>query len=189
MTALVLQPTDTAQWHALVTDAQHACRQHLDEPLESYLVCMLMRFTKRADLLARAMALELLDAQAGDSAQQPDMLRDVGDKCLLLSGFFPRLAERRLVRVSYFVRLGRSAYHQLAALVDRRSDHLYAQLGEAFVVVMDVLQAMRGLSGQPVMGALAAAELWADTGSCGAYQALVETTSCTPAAESSRREH
>lgn len=189
MTSLVLQPTDTAQWHALVGEAQQACRHHLDEHLESYLVFMLMRFTERADLLARAMALEFLDAQADSGAQQPDRLRDVGDKCLLFSGLFPRLAEKRLVRVSYFVRLGRSAYHQLAARLDSRSDGLYAQLAGTFVPVMDVLQAMRGLSGQPALGPLAAAELWADTGSRAAYQALTHATTGTPVAGTRRGTH
>ncbi|MGD8673243.1 MAG: hypothetical protein PVH86_07990 [Thiogranum sp.] len=188
MKSLVLQPTDTAQWHALVAEAQHACQHTLTETLESYLVFMLMRFTGRPDLVARAMALEFLDAQ-GEGRQQPDMLRDVGDKCLLFSGFFPKLAERRLVRVSYFVRLGRSAYRQLAMLVDGESDRLYAQLSEAFVPVMDVLQAMRGLSGEPALGPLAAAELWADTGSRMAYQTLGETSSGTPVTTGSRGKH
>jgi len=186
MTSLVLQPTDTAQWHALVAEAQVAVEHHLDEPLESYLVFMLMRFTERPDFAARAMALEFLEAQAPGS-QQPDQLRDVGDKCLLFSGLFPQLAERRLVRVSYFVRLGRSAYHQLAAMVDRKTDHLYEQLADAFVPVMDVLQAMRNLSGQPVLSPLAAAELWSDTGSRMACQTLESAAISLPANPAYRR--
>lgn len=149
---------------------------------------MLMRFTERADLVARAMALEFLDAQT-EGSQQPDLLRDVGDKCLLFSGLFPQLAERRLVRVSYFVRLGRSAYTQLATLVDRETDPLYARLAGAFVPVMDVLQTMRGLSGEPALGPLAAAELWADTGSRAAFRTLGEACSGLPAPADSRGSH
>lgn len=189
MTSLVLQPTDTAQWHALVAEAQQACQHNLDEPLESYLVFMLMRFTDRADLLARAMALEFLDAQVDDSPRQPDRLRDVGDKCLLFSGFYPKLAEKRLVRVSYFVRLGRSAYQQLATRVERSNDGVYMRLANAFVAVMDVLQAMRGLSGEPALGPLAAAELWADTGSRSAYRALTDSTTATPVKTNTQRRH
>lgn len=188
MTTLVLQPTDTAQWHTLVAEAQQACQRTLDEPLESYLVFMLMRFTERADLVARAMALEFLDAQT-DATRQPDQLRDVGDKCLLFSGLFPQIAEKRLVRVSYFVRLGCSAYNQLANLVDRESDQLYGRLARAFVPVMDVLQAMRGLSGEPALGPLAAAELWADTGSRMAFRTLGEASSGLPAPADSRGGH
>lgn len=186
MTSLVLQPTDTAQWHALVAEAQQVSQHHLDEPLESYLVFMLMRFTGQPDLAARAMALEFLEAQP-EGSQQPDRLRDVGDKCLLYSGLFPQLAEKRLVRVSYFVRLGRSAYHQLASLVDRETDRLYGQLADAFVPVMDVLQAMRGLSGEQVLGPLAAAELWSDTGSRMAYRTLGKVTQSIPAPGQRRR--
>lgn len=187
MKPLILQPTDTAQWHALVGEAQQACHTRLDEALESYLVFMLMRFADRPDLAARVMALEFLEAQARN-AQQQDRLREVGDQCLLFSGFFPQLAERRLVRVSYFVRLGRSAYDQLASLVDRESDRLYQRLAEAFVGIMDVLQAMRGLSGEPVLGPLAAAELWADTGSSGARRALSDSTDGFAAPAPARRQ-
>lgn len=179
MKSLVLQPTDVAQWHALVSEAQAASQQNLDEALESYLVFMLMRFTGQADIARRVMALEFLEAQQ-ESGHRPNKLRDVGDQCLLFSGFFPQLAERRLVRVSYFVRIGRTAYDQLASLVDCQSDRLYARLAEAFVAIMDVLQAMRGLSGEPVLQPLAAAELWAETGSRSAFRTLSGITGALP---------
>jgi hypothetical protein len=51
------------------------------------------------------------------------------------------------------------------------------------------LQAMRGLSGEPALGPLAAAELWADTGSRMAYQTLGETSSGTPVTTGSRGKH
>ena len=188
MKPLVLQPTDLAQWHALVAEAQAACELSLDEALESYLVFLLMRFAGRADLARRIMAVEFLEAQR-DSVTQVDRLRDVGDQCLLFSGLFPQLAERRLVRVSYFVGLGRSAYDQLAVLLDRKRDALYGRLADAFVPVMDVLQAMRGLAGEPVLQPLAAAELWADTGSRGAYREILANGDSLPMASQPRHRH
>jgi hypothetical protein len=190
MSTLVLEPTDMAQWHALVCEAQAACQQSLDEPVESYLVFLLMRFVERADLAARVMALEFLRAQQ-QPGQRPDELREIGDQCLLFSGLFPQIAERRLVRVSYFVDLGRTAYQQAAGIADRHSDGLYRRLAQAFVAIMDVLQAMRGLSGQPALASLAAAELWADTGSRHAFRLVSEQTGCPPAAPGShsRRRH
>ncbi len=179
MKALILQPTDLAQWHALVAEAQAACHLSLDEPLESYLVFLLMRFAHRPDLTRSIMALEFLEAQH-HCGQQADRLREVGDRCLLFSGLFPQIAETRLVRVSYFVRIGRSAYDQLALLVDRKRDALYGRLADAFVAVMDVLHAMRGLGGAPVLQPLAAAELWADTGSRGAYREILATCGGLP---------
>jgi hypothetical protein len=188
MKSLVLQPTDVAQWHALVNEAQAACQCNLDEPLESYLVFLLMRFAERPDLAGRVMALEFLQAQQ-ETGQITMQLRDVGDQCLLFSGLFPQLAERRLVKVSYFVGIGRSAYDQLASLVDRRSDRLYGRLAEAFVAIMDVLQAMRGLSGEAVLQPLAAAELWADTGSQSALRSLSATTDSLPVSHHPHRKH
>ena len=181
MRSLVLQPTDVAQWHALVNEAQAACQHNLDEPIESYLVFLLMRFAERPDLVGKVMALEFLQAQQ-EPAQTTHQLRDVGDQCLLFSGFFPQIAERRLVKVSYFVGIGRAAYDQLASLVDCHSDRLYGRLAEAFVTVMDVLQAMRSLSGEAVLQPLAAAELWAETGSRSALRTLRETTDAHPVA-------
>lgn len=185
MKSLVLHPTDVAQWHALVNEAQGACACNLDEALESYLVFLLMRFCGRPEIAHRIMALEFLEAQ-DPGGQQPGQLRDVGDQCLLFSGFFPQVAEKRCVRVSYYVAIGRSSYEQLSALVDDQSERLYRHLSEAFVCVMDVLQAMRGLSGNPVLAPLAAAELWQDTGSRTALRMLGDKQVAVPADCSSR---
>lgn len=185
MKSLVLQPTDVAQWHALVSEAQASCHQNLDEALESYLVFLLMRFADQPDLARKVMALEFLQAQR-DTGQRTERLRDVGDQCLLFSGLFPQVAERRLVKVSYFVGIGRTAYDQLASLVDRQSDRLYGQLAQAFVGIMDVLHAMRGLSGEPALQPLAAAELWADTGSRSAYRTLAQHSDGLPGAPDPR---
>ncbi len=179
MKSLVLQPTEVAQWHALVNEAQAACQYSLDEVIESYLVFMLMRFCERPEMAHKIMAMEFLEAQ-GNDGRQPDRLRDVGDQCLLLSGLFPKLAEKRLVRVSYFVAIGRTAYDQLGSLVDRQSERLYRHLAETFVGVMDVLQAMRGLSGEPALTPLLAAELWGDTGSRVARQTLANCSEGAP---------
>ncbi len=188
MTTLVLQPTDLAQWHALVAEAQQACDCNLEETLESYLVFLLMRFADRPELARKIMALEFLRAQQANSGQAGD-LRDVGDQCLLFSGLFPQIAEKRMVRVSYFVNIGRSAYDQLSSLVDRQSDRLFSNLADGFVAIMDVLHAMRGLSGDPVLQPLAAAELWADTGSRSAWNTMAESGYLPASRDDQRSRH
>jgi len=190
MKSLVLQPTEVAQWHALVSEAQVASHRSLDESLESYLVFLLMRFSGRPELANKVMAMEFLEAQR-EQNQKTDRLRDVGDQCLLFSGFFPQIAASRQVKVSYFVALGRTAYDQLSSMIDRQSDQLYARLAHAFVGMMDVMHAMRGLSGQPILDPLAAAELWADTGSRSAYQAmdLKEDSVAVAMSRQTRRSH
>ncbi len=188
MTTLVLQPTDLAQWHALVSEAQLACDCNLEESLESYLVFLLMRFADKPELARKIMALEFMRAQQAD-AQQAGNLRDVGDQCLLFSGLFPQIAEKRMVRVSYFVNIGRTAYDQLSSLVDQNSERLFSNLAGGFVAIMDVLHAMRGLSGGPVLQPLAAAELWADTGSRSAWDSITEAGSLPAARRDQRSRH
>jgi hypothetical protein len=74
-------------------------------------------------------------------------------------------------------------------LLDRKRDALYGRLADAFVPVMDVLQAMRGLAGEPVLQPLAAAELWADTGSRGAYREILANGDSLPMASQPRHRH
>jgi len=170
MKQLILEPTVQAQWLSLVHEAQSACGCHLDEALESYLVFLLMRFTDKPLCTSRIMAEEYLQSQACSGEQRAERLRDVGDHCLLFSGLFPQLAERRLVRISYFVNLGQSSYQQLSALLDRGWSAVYGHLSEAFVVLMDILHAMRELGGHSVLTPIQALDLWQDTGSRRCYR-------------------
>jgi hypothetical protein len=169
MQQLILEPTSQAQWQSLVHDAQALCGRNLDETLESYLVFLLMRFTDKPHSLSRIMASDYLQSQFSSGEQRVERLRDVGDHCLLFSGLFPQLAERRLVRVSYFVNLGQSSYLQLSDLLDRSWSLVYGHLSAAFVILMDVLHAMRQLDGQSVLTPLQAMDLWQDTGSHRCY--------------------
>lgn len=189
MNRLVLEPTSTAQWHALVSEAEAACECRLAEELESYLVFLLMRFTGKPELAGSLLALEYLRGALEAGGIRRERLRDVGDQCLLYSGLFPQQAERRLVRISYFVELGRSAYHQLAASLHHRGADMYTHLSEAFVQLRDVLQAMRELHGESAIDPLHAAELWSDTGSRHAFRQLRRLTDAIPAPAPGNRSH
>jgi len=190
MPNLVVHPTSTAQWHALVSEAQSACGCILHEELESYLVFLLMRFADKPHMLARVLALDYLNsnkAAAGHGRQQ--QLRDVGDHCLLFSGLFPQQAERRMVKVSYFVDLGRVAYQQIADLTASGMTALYAELAREFVSLMDILQTMRELQGsQSGLTPINAFELWNETGSQHAYKIIRSVTRACPVKSNQSRD-
>jgi hypothetical protein len=181
MTRLILEPTSVAQWQALLKEAQAACNCNLDETLESYLVFLLMRFADNPYCTARIMAEDFLNSCSAQGSDRINRLRDVGDHCLLFSGLFPQLAERRLVRISYFVNIGRSSYHQLSDVLDRGWARVYGNLSEAFIQLMDILHAMRGLGGQPLLTPIQALELWQQTGSQRCYQQLYGDRGAIPA--------
>ncbi len=183
MKTLITHPTDCAQWQALVAEAESVAACPLVEEMESYLVFLLMRFSRKPEIAGNILALEYLQGMLTRGHDQQGRLRDVGDQFLLYSGLFPQRAGHRHVRVSYFVDLGRSAYQQLSEVMSRSYADLYAHLSRDFVALMDVLHAIRRLGGSvPCLPPLPAYELWNDTGSRQAYQTLRQTTQGQPIA-------
>ncbi len=181
---------DIAQWQKLLHEAGEHSGVELDEELESYLVFLLMRYLKRPDMAQRVMALEFLEALQQDRRQREESLREVGDQCLLYSGLFPQRAERRRVRVSYYVELGRGAYRSLADNLNELAQ-LFGRLAEEFVPAMDVLQGIRAVGGEASgLTPLQAHELWSDTGSRAARAELRRLGGVEPilAAGSRRRQ-
>lgn len=182
-----LHTTETAQWHALVSEAEAAAGCALKEDTESYLVFMLMRFLRKARLAKDSLALVYLQALQKRGALREQALREVGDQCLLYAGLFPEQAQRRCVPVSYYVDLGRSAY---LLLWSERSNELFYQLSLAFVEMMDVLLNVREIDRRGrALQPLQAHELWVHTGSRHALRIVQEAVGGMPIAAASRQVH
>ncbi|HEB82242.1 MAG TPA: hypothetical protein ENJ11_05215 [Gammaproteobacteria bacterium] len=160
----ILDSSEMAQWHTLVQDAEQDYGCHLDEAMQSYLVFTLMRFARDSRLNAKALALDFLQSQNLPHKLRSEQLRDIGDQCLLVSGLYPQTAQRRQVSISYYVDMGRSAYHHISGFTQQGIAELYRQLAESFVLLMDLLQTIRGYSA-PALEPLAALDLWQKTGS------------------------
>ena len=173
--SIVTAASATSQWQGLVREAQRAAQTELDEQLESYLVFLLMRFMGDTRVAARVLALDYLEGMQAAGSERQLRLRDVGDRCLLVSGLFPQRAVRRRVSVGYFVRLGRGAYGHLAERLESSLADLYIRLEKGFVVLMDTLHALRDLDVEtraPVLTPLQAFDLWQETGSRSALREL-----------------
>lgn len=181
MNTLVIQPTVTAQWQALVHEAEQVCHTHLGEELQSYLVFLLMHYTKASELSSSVLALEYLSSMEAHGQVRHERLREVGDKCLLYAGLFPGQAERRRVRISYYVNIGVNAYALLASSLVGMRARIFNELSYQFVLLMDVLQAARELGTDvPALQPLQAIELWNDTGSQHAFVTLSRYTQAMP---------
>src|SRR5262249_52839092 len=100
-------------------------------------------------------------------------LQNVGDQCLLFVGLFPHAAEKKHVKINYFVDLGRSAYANISHTVN----DLYWSLAIQFVALMDVLQSIRHT---PDLLPLEAFEQWSELDSQRALQILNEYTKGIP---------
>lgn len=177
MNPLHIHSSEKASWHALVTEAAFANQVRLPSSLESYLVLTLMRFQQDPKLLKTVIATCALKAFNQSITGNQNQLREIGDKCLLYSGLFPGLAEKRHVRIVYFVSLGQSAYHRLAHQPNNQDAELYFLLSKRFVSLMDILQSMRELDHDcPSLTPLQAHQLWVDTKSQHAKKILQEYT-------------
>lgn len=180
MERIITNPTSITQWQTLVMDASQVCKIALTEEIESYLVFLLMRFINAPQMAKKAMGVEFLSSINRTGSLRSLALRDVGDQCLLYSGLFPGRARRRLVRVSYYVNIGKSAYLSLAENSNHTESGLFATLSAKFVNLMDILQAMREINrAQTVLDPLMAEEIWHDTGSEHALHVLQQFTVST----------
>jgi hypothetical protein len=143
MTTPLRHGTAAELWQALIRDAETRSHIPLDETQESYLVFVLLRHQNDPDLLARVQALDWLQAQELVGQVRADALRDVGDRCLLIAGLFPTLAQRRRVSIDYFLTLGHGAYRELAALCRNAYAELFAQLARHYEQLVQVLRGVR----------------------------------------------
>lgn len=190
MTKLCVDRQVTAQWQDLVKEAEVFNGVPLGEELESYLVFLLMRYTGKPELAAKVMALDYLEGAQSTGTERREKMRDVGDQCLLYSGFFPKRAEKRRVRVSYYVDLGRTAYQNVAETAQAAMAEMFSHLAESFVALMDTLQAIRSMHSQPdQLDPLQAFELWQDTGSQRARTIIAQTSQAIPLVIPSRTRH
>jgi len=190
MAKLFVERQATAQWHDLVKEAEAFNGVSLDEELESYLVFLLMRYTGKPELAAKVMALDYLHGAQTAGSERREKMRDVGDQCLLYSGLFPKRAEKRRVRVSYYVDLGRTAYQNVAEAAQAAMAEMFTHLAESFVAMMDTLQAMRSMHHQEQqLDPIRAFELWQESGSQRARTILGQTTEAIPLVIPSRARH
>ncbi len=181
VSTLVLEPTSTAQWRQLVSEAQASAHFSLGEELESYLVFLLMRYAQEPRMMATIVALEYLESLLARGQVRRERLRDVGDRCLLFSGLFPKLARRRHVQISYYVRIGQGAYSELSQSLATAQGGMFAHLSRKFVSMMDVLHAMRRFGEtEPLLSPLEAYDLHTQVASESARKSLASVTDATP---------
>jgi len=162
--SLITSSSDSIKlWQDVVREAEASCAIRLQQDLEIYLVSLLSRYTNKPEMTKTIFAISLLEAMQDDSNQRSTQLRDVGDRCLLFAGLFPRVAQKRQVKLRYFVDIGRGAYYAISTM------EIFGSLALKFVSLMDILQAIRQ---PPDMLPLEAYEQWQELGSKRAFQLL-----------------
>lgn len=146
MNKIVIQPSALSQWYTLVNEAEMQCHYRMNEDIESYLVYLLMRFCSRAEWATGVVGLDFLKALQLQGARSATLLKEVGDKSLLLCGLFPEVVKKRHVSIHYFIDLGQGAYWQVGNLETEKTGALFYTLCREFERLKNVLNATRLLS-------------------------------------------
>lgn len=170
---IVIGSPSIVLWQDLVKAAEDRCAVYLKEDIEYYLISLLMRYLDKPEVAKQIFASAFLEALQKQDRQRALSMQNVGDQCLLYAGLFPRSAEKRRVKVVYYVDLGRAAYTS----VSKTTNDLFSSLAMEFVVLMDVLQS---IALRPDLLPLEAYEQWNELGSQRSRQILQEYTRATP---------
>lgn len=81
-----------------------------------------------------------LVANQSESAVRTQILKQLGDRSLYISGFFGDSLKRKVVDVDYYVEMGGTAYRDLAeSTSDEPLARMFGQLSKRFVEYVDVL--------------------------------------------------
>lgn len=179
MRSLLLHPTSTAQWQALILEAQKDLSIKIEEELEAYLVFLLMRFVQQPHVTSSVLGLDFLHSLDKMQHDKPFTMKDVGDKCLLFAGLFPERAKRKRVDNLYFVKLGQTAYATLSENIPSKHAPLFSLLCTEFILLTDILQATRDMS-SATHDLLEQIERWQNTGSQLSWQRIQQKSKAIP---------
>lgn len=166
-------PSSLVLWHDVIKNAEMRSSITLNEDLEAYLIALLIRYSNKPDIAQQVFASAFLEAMQLRERERSFSLQHVGDQCLLYAGLFPRAAEKKHVKINYFVDLGRAAY----GAISKTANDLYWMLAIEFVMLMDVLQSIRPTHD---LLPLEAYERWEELGSKRARLILQEYTRGLP---------
>ena len=142
-----IYPSNTSEWLSLIIDAQTKQSIYLCEDLESYVVFLLMRFSNKPDFLSKIICTDLLDKSSIGAKTLENKLQDIGDTCLIFTGFYPGIAHRRNVSDNYYIDIGKTAYDTLSINQKDSNGQVYKLLCQQFVPITNILKGMQNISG------------------------------------------
>ena len=97
--------------------------------------------------LSKIICTDLLDKSSIGAKTLENKLQDIGDTCLIFTGFYPGIAHRRNVSDNYYIDIGKTAYDTLSINQKDSSGEVYKLLCQQFVPITNVLKGMQNISG------------------------------------------
>ncbi|MEM7027490.1 MAG: hypothetical protein AAF410_04615 [Pseudomonadota bacterium] len=145
MKKIAITVPESAHWYAMLGRAEYIMRDSLPEDAAHYLVRLFFRQDYEGIVIFDGQnAFFSDDSNISETAK----LQRLGDKCLLLCGFFPEFSQMYGVELQDWLDIGASSYHQLSTLVDEDEETVYQFLSENFSSVVELLAQMQQVSSQ-----------------------------------------
>ncbi|MEK7790128.1 MAG: hypothetical protein AAB309_00695 [Deltaproteobacteria bacterium] len=127
----------------LVTAAIGNQKVTLEADVEYYLVSLLSQYMQTAMMKkseGAPLAIRLHQALVAAPSEKVQILKEVGDFSLYISGFFSDSLNRKIVDIDYYMAMGGAAYLKLShAFTHQNLQALYRDLFERFGTCVDIL--------------------------------------------------
>ena len=138
-------------WYDLVVDVEHALNITLDKDVESYLVFTLNHYSSYCDISSRIFAVDFLK-NCSSKSNNPIIMRDFADNCLLVSGLYPEFAEKKGLNFEYLAGLAQSSYAAAARSLEANSQNtsVYLAIANEYTTLVKVLFAIRCMFSSPL---------------------------------------
>ena len=137
-------------FHARVESAVEHQRAAVSEQAVYYLSCLLAEQARRDDEASTEGDVTLVELRhRAVTASAPEAVtwwRRLGDRSLVLSGYFREHLERRRISRDYCSSMGSSAYRSLERLLDRRRGGfaaIFAELADRYDACVELLAEVR----------------------------------------------
>ena len=134
---------ESAHWYAMLGRAEYMMQDSLPEGVGHYLVQIFFRQDKES--------LFVLDGQNSffsnnSRASDYTKLQRLGDKCLLLCGFYPEFCQMYGMDLKNWLEMGAGAYRKLTLLADEEEESIYQIMSDNFSSDVDILVNMQQMS-------------------------------------------
>jgi len=116
---------------------------NVNEDIEYYLVSLLTKYLS-VEAMQKSeqdpLAIQLHKAMISGTQEQIQLLKELGDFSLYISGFFSDSLNRKLVDVDYYIAMGGVAYKRLSEVFEKSVlKAMFEDLGSRFLTYTDIL--------------------------------------------------
>lgn len=107
--------------------------------VKNYVVGLLSKYILTERMSRDTLAEMYLRANSSEKTKRIELLQQLGDTSLYISGFFGDSLQRKIVDIDYYIEMGEVAYFSLSSTLQRDTSVVFSEMSQKFVAMVDVL--------------------------------------------------